>query len=141
MSQSIEQQYRTFLFVLSALAFFGAMLELVFLEHFESAIQMVPFYLGGVGIVTVLAAWLLQNPGIIRIHQVIMVLVVIGGFFGVYEHLVHNFAFELEIRPNATVTDVIWDALHGASPLMAPGIFAFGGVLGLAATYKHPALK
>ncbi len=141
MSSNIEQQYRTFLFVLSALAFIGAMVELAFLEHFESALQLVPFVLGGAGLIAVLATWLVQNPGIIRAHQVIMVLVVVGGSFGVYEHLTHNFAFELEIRPNAIATDVIWEALHGASPLMAPGIFSFGGILGLAAVFRHPALK
>jgi hypothetical protein len=33
------------------------------------------------------------------------------------------------------------DALMGANPLLAPGILALAGVLAIAATYHHPALR
>ncbi|MDQ3928868.1 MAG: hypothetical protein M3328_06945 [Chloroflexota bacterium] len=51
-----------------------------------------------------------------------------------------NFAFEREIRPAAPTGDVLMAAIKGASPLLAPGILLFAALLGLAATYYHPAL-
>ena len=57
-----------------------------------------------------------------------------------YEHIEHNLAFELEIRPNASASDVWLDALKGASPLLAPGVLGLAASLALAATYQHPAL-
>lgn len=70
-----------------------------------------------------------------------MFVVFLGSVFGLYEHLTHNLTFELDIRPNAAVSDVFLDALSGASPLLAPGILALGAILAIAATYCHPALK
>jgi hypothetical protein len=58
---------------------------------------------------------------------------------GIYEHIEHNLAFELEIRPNATAGQVFMEALGGASPLLAPGILALAAILAIAATYYHPA--
>lgn len=31
--------------------------------------------------------------------------------------------------------------MKGGIPVLAPGILTFGGVIGLAATYKHPSLE
>ena len=73
-----------------------------------------------------------------RVMQVVMVLNVLGSALGIYEHIENNLGFELEIRPNAAVVDVFIEALHGASPLLAPGILALAGLLALAATYYHP---
>ena len=139
-SASLEQQYRQFLFGAAGLAFIGTVVELWFVEHTESTIQLLPFVLCGVGFLTAGVTWYTPRKKTIRIHQSMMGLIAAGGFYGIYEHLSHNFAFELEIRPNATAGEVFWDALGGASPLMAPGILTFAAVLALAATYKHPAL-
>lgn len=56
------------------------------------------------------------------------------------EHIEHNLAFELEIRPNATTGDVFFEALSGANPLLAPGILGLAAIVALAATYYHPQL-
>jgi hypothetical protein len=69
-----------------------------------------------------------------------MLLVGLGSLFGLYEHIEHNLAFELEIRPTAAVNDVFMEALKGASPLLAPGILGLAALIALAATYYHPAL-
>jgi hypothetical protein len=57
------------------------------------------------------------------------------GLLGIYEHLENNFKFALEIRPNAVLSNVFWESLSGANPLLAPGILA------LAATYYQPELS
>ncbi len=59
---------------------------------------------------------------------------------GVFQHLQGNLLFELDIRPGATVGAVLWDALKGAAPLLAPGIMAMAAVVALSGTYCHPAL-
>jgi hypothetical protein len=69
-----------------------------------------------------------------------MSLLLLGSLLGVYEHLVNNFAFELEMRPSAVWSDVWFQALRGAAPLLAPGILAVAAVVAIAATYAHPAL-
>jgi hypothetical protein len=80
-----------------------------------------------------LALWV----GVRRTHG----LLVAGSLFGVYEHIEHNLAFELEIRPGAGLGDVWFEALKGASPLLAPGILVLAAILAIAATYYHPALE
>lgn len=121
--------------------FVGTVVELLFVGHAESFIQLVPFMLCAVGAVTVIAAFYVPRRQTLIALRGVMVLMVLGSAFGIYEHLTHNFAFELEIRPNATVGDVFWKALAGASPLIAPGILALAAVLALAATYRHPLLE
>jgi hypothetical protein len=64
----------------------------------------------------------------------------VGSFVGVYQHIQSNIAFELEIRPNATLSAVWFDALRSAGPLLAPGILALAAMIALAGTYYHPAL-
>ncbi len=36
---------------------------------------------------------------------------------------------------------LLWAALHGATPALAPGALAHLGLIGLATTYRHPALR
>jgi hypothetical protein len=69
-----------------------------------------------------------------------MLVVALASLFGTYEHLVNNFGFESEIRPNATAGQVFFDALAGANPLLAPGILFLAALLAYAATYAHPLL-
>jgi hypothetical protein len=46
----------------------------------------------------------------------------------------------LEMRPSAVWSDVWFEALRGAAPLLAPGILALAAIIAIAATYEHPAL-
>ena len=61
--------------------------------------------------------------------------------FGVWEHLDGNMDFQREIRPNVGTWEQLNNAIHGAAPLMAPGILALAAGVALIATYAHPALK
>lgn len=134
---SIERQLRRFLLTMAGLAFLATIAELTFVEHTETAIQLVPFFLSGVGAITVLIVSLKPLKKAIVLHRIVMSVILLGGFFGIYEHIEHNFAFELEIRPNAVASDVIWESLSGASPLIAPGILTFAAVLALMATWRQ----
>lgn len=139
--RTVEASLRRFLLVVAGCVFAGTVVELLFVGHAESLIQLVPFMLCAVGAVAVVVAFYAPRRRSLLALRGVMGLMVLGSVFGVYEHLTHNFAFELEIRPNATVSDVFWKALAGASPLIAPGILALAAVLAIAATYRHPLLE
>ena len=140
MSPTAEDQLRRFLLVLAGLVFATTVAELALVEHDESFVQLVPYILCGLGIAAVAAVIFRPRRIVLLVSRWILGVVALGSLYGWYEHVAHNLAFELEIRPNATTGEVLWDALGGASPLLAPGILALGAVLGYAATYRHPAL-
>lgn len=138
--RTLLRRLRLFLLALAGLVFLVTPVELWLTEHFGTPIQFIPFVLSALGLVVVLLVLLASRRATLIGLRGVAVVIILGSLLGVYEHLIHNLAFELEIRPNAVPTDVLLDALKGASPMLAPGILAFGALLALAATYYHPAL-
>jgi hypothetical protein len=136
----IERRLRRFLLITVGAVCLGTIAELWFAEHTESRTQLIPFVLCGLGFLS--AAWVLLMPNRLSFYtlRVVMVTALGGSLYGMYQHLSNNLAFELEIRPNATRSDVWMDALKGVNPLLAPAILALVAVLAMAATYQHPAL-
>jgi len=65
--------------------------------------------------------------------------VLVVGALGIYFHLRGNVEFALERDPSLTGAGLIWKALRGATPALAPGALAQLGLLGLLFSYKHPA--
>ena len=135
---AVESRIRQFLLVLALLSFGVTVVELILEEHTKEALQWIPFILCGIGAVAVIAA--LTRPDRSTMHwlRVVMVIVVVGGLFGVTIHLRANILFEQDIRPNAAMPEVLTEALSGASPLFAPAALVFGAILALLATYYHP---
>lgn len=133
--ESVADRLRNFLLLLAGLCFAGTVAELWLIGHMETTLQLVPYFLSAVGIMAVLAAWFKPSPNMLAALRVVMALLFIGGFFGIFEHLYHNWLFELEIRPNSTSWEAFLNAFSGASPLMAPGILTLAATLALASTY------
>jgi hypothetical protein len=69
-----------------------------------------------------------------------MIVFFVVGALGVYLHLAGNVEFALERDPSLSGVHLLWKALRGASPALAPGALAQLGLLGLLYDYKHPAL-
>jgi len=138
---AILMRLRIFLLLLSGFLFIGTLLELVFTGHTEEPVQWVPFVLCGVGLVVTIAALVRPTPLTLRLLQVSMVVIALGSLLGFYEHIQGNLGFRLETHPNSTTPELVVAALGGTDPLVAPGILAVAGILGLAATYRHPALN
>jgi hypothetical protein len=69
-----------------------------------------------------------------------MLAFLVVGALGVYLHVSGNVEFALERDPSLTGTGLLWKALRGATPALAPGALAQIGLLGLLYTYRHPAL-
>lgn len=137
---TILRRLRLFLLALAGLVFLVTPVELWLTEHFDTPVQLIPFVLCALGLIAVVLVLLAPRRGTIIGLRGAAVVIILGSLLGIYEHLANNMAFELDIRPNAVAADVLLDALKGASPMLAPGILAFGALLALAATYYHPAL-
>ncbi|NTU81466.1 MAG: hypothetical protein HGA45_19145 [Chloroflexales bacterium] len=139
-SETVNRRLRRFLLALAGAICAGTIIELWLTEHTESPIQLLPFGLCALGLVVVAMALLRPARGALIALRGVMGLLALGSLLGVYQHIAHNLAFELEIRPGAAAADVWFEALRGASPLLAPGILALAALIAIAATYAHPAL-
>jgi hypothetical protein len=136
----IEQRLRTLLLLLALLLCLGTPLELALTEHWESALQLIPFGLCAAGAVALAITLLRPTRRVLVALRAVMVVLLLGSALGVYEHLEHNIGFALEIQPNAAISQVFFQALAGANPLLAPGVLAAAAAVALIATYYHPAL-
>jgi hypothetical protein len=138
-AEIVLQRLRVFLLAVSAALCAGTVVELWLTEHTEGT-QLVPFVLCGLGLAVVLAALARPQRWALLSVRAVMGLAALGSVFGIYEHVEHNAGFYLEIHPDAALSEVLWGALSGANPLLAPGILALAALLAWAATYQHPAL-
>lgn len=129
---------RAFLGLVCATAL-GACAELALGGHTQSPVQFVPFGLSALGSICAVVLWLAPSKNTLRALRGAMVVVALGGVFGIWEHLEHNYAFEAEIRPAASTIELVTEAIFGASPALAPGMFLVMAAMGLAAAWKHPA--
>lgn len=140
MSATVESQYRRFLLAMASVTYLGAAVELFLVDHYHVTLQLIPFGLVAVGLAASLWAWRAPARRSLRALRWASAVVVVGSLLGVTLHGTGNVAFELEIRPNAGLGEVLWDGLSGGNPLLAPGMLTLAAVLAAAATYRHPAL-
>ncbi|MEJ2502640.1 MAG: hypothetical protein P8177_04865 [Gemmatimonadota bacterium] len=119
----------------------GTLGELVLLEHTESLVQWLPLVAVAAGAATVV--WALARPAAaaLRAVQGTGALIAVVGAVGVGYHYSGNEAFELEMSPESGGWTLVWDSLTGATPALAPGLMVQLGLLGMAFTYRHPALS
>ncbi|MDZ4698125.1 MAG: hypothetical protein SH809_00345 [Rhodothermales bacterium] len=141
MPLSVETHLRRFQLVLAAAVCLGVIAELALIGHTEGFVQWVPILFSSLALPVFGLAYARPSRGVLFALRVGMVVLIVAGGYGLYEHFEHNLEFELEIQPNATFADVWLEALRGASPALAPGALSLAGLLGLAATYRHPALQ
>lgn len=138
--EQIVKQLRRFLTATVAAIFLGSIVELILLEHYEETLQWIPFITSGLGLIAVITIKLYLNKKTVRFFQSVMALTAVVSLVGIWLHFQSNLSFIQEINPSFTLLESIWPALKGSHPLLAPGILFLGGILGLAATYKHPIL-
>lgn len=135
-----EQQLRKFMLVISAGIFAATPVELILVEHTGDLLQWIPFMLSGLGLLALGWFWFSPTNTSITSLRWSMMITAAGSLYGVYEHFISNYTFSAEIHPSYTLFENIQEALMGASPMMAPGIFLLSALLAVAATYKHPSL-
>jgi hypothetical protein len=131
---------RQLLLALVLIGIVGLAVELALLRHAESFSQWIPHVTLFVGLLTTAAVYYRPGPRTLRVFQVMMIVFLIVGALGVYFHLHGNVEFAQERYPSLSGVRLLWKALRGASPALAPGALAQLGLLGLLYGYKHPAL-
>lgn len=131
---------RQILLLLVLAGIVGLAAELLLLDHTESFNQWIPLIVLGLGLASTLIVMLRPGVRSIRIFQWIMASFVIAGILGLYLHYRGNVEFALERYPDMRGLGLVWKALRGATPTLAPGALAQLGLLGLACAYRHPAL-
>ena len=136
-----DSPLRRILLALVVLGSVGLLVELGLLEHFDSATQWIPLALLVVAVGAAIAAGLRHSPGTVRFFQVVMALCVVAGVIGVFLHYQGNVEFELERDGSLRGLRLFWEAIRGATPSLAPGALCQLGLLGLAYTFRHPALR
>ena len=117
----------------------GTAAELVLLDHVEDAWQKAPLVLIGLACVLLAVVALRPSSGAVRLFQLTMVLYMLSGVAGVALHYRGNLEFERELRPDASGLPLVWEALKGATPALAPGTMMLLGALGLTCTSRQHA--
>lgn len=143
-STAISSGERRLRIALAAVFYFGAagtFIELLFLEHFEETVQFAPLAAILAGAVVLAAALWRPGPRTVAIARWTMLLLVLVAAIGVVLHFRSNVAFELEMEPDTRGARLVWLALHGATPSLAPGALAQLGLVGFLFTLGHPALR
>jgi hypothetical protein len=97
----------------------GMCVELVLLEHYGDAEQMIPLGVGAAGLL--ILGWVAVSPAVVALRtlQFVMLVFVGSGVIGATLHV------QAEVE----------------APALAPGLLVQLGMLGLLYTYQHPALN
>ncbi len=118
----------------------GLVAELLLLEHWDDPWQWTPLVL--LGLVLAVGGLLARRPvpGLLRAFRALMGACLAAGVLGVYLHYRGNVEFELERDPTLAGFALLWEAVRGATPALAPGALAQLGLLGLLYVFRHPLL-
>jgi hypothetical protein len=123
------------------LGIIGLIAELLLQEHFESATQIIPLACLGAGLATTILVARSSTHSTLRLFTFMMIVFVAAGVLGLVLHFKGNMEWALERQPELSGMTLVWKSLTGATPALAPGALAQLGLLGLAWSYRHPALR
>jgi hypothetical protein len=110
----------------------GTSLELLFLEHYEDVWQYAPLVAAGLGFAV--GAWYARSPTIaaLRAFKSVLGLFVVTGIAGLVLHYRANVEFEVERDSRLGGMRLVWEALGGAMPALAPGTMMLLAAIGYA---------
>jgi hypothetical protein len=132
---------RRILLAILLLGVFGISAELLLLKHTEDATQWIPLVLNDAVVVMSAVVVFKPSSAAIRLFQLVMLLLIISGAVGMYLHLQANMEFQLEMDATLTGWALLKKSIVAkAPPALAPGAMIQLGLIGLAYTFKHPAL-
>jgi len=133
---------RKFLLIILILGMLGTTTELILLKHTEDVRQWVPLILLVAGLITVPWHGFSTDPVGTKVFRGLMIVFIISGLAGIYFHFQGDAEFKLEGNPSLRGWALFWEAIRAKTPpLLAPGAMIQLGLIGLAYTYKHPALS
>jgi hypothetical protein len=119
----------------------GTAVELLLLDHDEGVTQLIPLVLLGLGVAVTLWNASGKSRASVVAVQIVMVLFVASGLLGVYFHYAANVEFQHEMDPALGGSTLLWKVLRAkAPPALAPGTMVQLGLIGLAYSYRQPAV-
>jgi hypothetical protein len=121
--------------------FLGIGAELLLTDHTEDLLQWIPLIL--IAMALIVLGWHAADRRALslRVFRGTMFLFIISGVAGVLLHYRGKAEFQLEMDPSLEGTALFRKAIRTKSPpALAPGVMIQFGLLGLAYTYRHPAL-
>ena len=127
-----------------ALVFLGVVgleIELALLRHAESFSQWIPHVVLLLGLLSTVLVAIRPTAPTLRVFQAMMWVFIVIGLLGLFFHYKGNVEFAVERDPTLGGLRLIWKALRGATPALAPGALSQLGLLGLIYTYRHPVLS
>lgn len=116
----------------------GTAAELFLLEHVEGAWQTSPLVLIAVACALLTLLAIRPSTACARLFQLAMVAFIASGVAGIVLHYQGNVEFERELQPDLSGLPLVWEALRGATPALAPGTMMLLGALGLTAERQSP---
>ena len=132
---------RQILLAILTLGVVGISIELLLLGHDEDFNQLIPLGLAGATLMMSAVVSFKPSSATVRLFQALMALLVISGVVGMYLHFQVNTEFQLEMDPSLKGLALFRKAiLAKAPPALAPGAMTQLGLIGLAYTFRHPAL-
>lgn len=127
---------------LTAFGLVATTVDLVFLEHYEETPMLIPIGVNVLALAAIVLHAIAGSKGTVRILQVAMGLLVVTSLIGVMLHYRGSLEFQIDMDPTLSASELFWKVMHmKAPPTLAPGALAQLGLLGLIATYRHPALR
>jgi hypothetical protein len=133
---------RRWLLVALGLGLVGSGVELVLLEHYETAVQFVPLLSIALALAVLIWHRVKGDASSIRALQATMVLFLLAGIAGTGFHLRGAAEFQIEIDPSQSRWEIFKKAMRSkAPPVLAPGLMVQLGLVGLAYAYRHPTLN
>ena len=132
---------RRILLAILMLGIAGISLELWLMAHTEDVYQLIPLWLAGLCLIAIVMVVLRPSTATLRLFQAVMVLLLISGIVGMYLHFQVNMEFQLEMDPALSGMALYRKAILAKTPpALAPGAMIQLGLIGLAYTFRHPAL-
>jgi hypothetical protein len=133
---------RRILLTILLLGIAGISLELWLMAHTEDVYQLIPLWLAGAGIVSAMVVAARPSIGTVRLFQAVMALFLLSGIIGMVLHFQVNIEFQREMDAALSGLALYQKAILAKSPpALAPGAMIQLGLIGLAYTFRHPALQ
>ena len=132
---------RRILLTILVLGIAGITLELWLMAHTEDFYQQIPLWLAGTAVASTVAVAVRPSIGTVRLFQAVMALFLLSGVVGMVLHFQVNIEFQKEMDAALSGLALYQKAILAKSPpALAPGAMIQLGLIGLAYTFRHPAL-
>lgn len=130
------QTLRRLLLALGAAVFGGTLVELIFAEHTDGLVQLVPIVCCLAGLATICLVWISPGARVLRAARVLMGIVLAASLFGVYEHLRSAYEMTRDFHPGMSGIDLWKTTVTSSIPILAPGALAAGAAVVLIGTWR-----